>query len=579
VTIFKNLSLGQKLYAGFGLVLAVVAVLGVVVIVSMGSMHRQSSQISGNVAPSIGALDDMTTIANTLVRHQREHLNTVGSADKAGTAKEILADGGDFLASAAELRALAQSASDRAAVAQISALFAKYVSQTSGFVALSAAGKDRHAVSVLAAADGTFSTLEDTLGKLATVQDAREHTATQAAGSAYSSARMLVFILFAIALGLGLGVAVLLTRGIKRSVSPILDRLQMLQEHDTTDLRKGLESIAQGDLTFEVTPVTPAIDDVGGDELGQITAAVNGIRDRTLASVEAYNETRETLKKMIGQVQETSMTVSAASEQMASSSEETGRAVGEIASAVTDVAQGAEQQVRMVEAARTAAEATAGDANQAREEALEGIKAAQQASQAMEAVRESTGSVTEAIRNLASKSEQIGGIVETITGIASQTNLLALNAAIEAARAGEQGRGFAVVAEEVRKLAEESQAAATQISSLVGEIQDETQKTVSVVADGAQRTEDGVLVVEQAREAFERIGVQVDRVTSRIGEIVSATAEVAAVAEQSSASTEQVSASTQETSASAQEIASSAQDLASTAEQLQLLVGQFKLAA
>ena len=70
----------------------------------------------------------------------------------------------------------------------------------------------------------------------------------------------------------------------------------------------------------------------------------------------------------------------------------------------------------------------------------------------------------EAIESLRAKSEQIGGIVETITGIAGQTNLLALNAAIEAARAGEQGRGFAVVAEEVRKLAEESQHAASSIA-------------------------------------------------------------------------------------------------------------------
>ena len=78
---------------------------------------------------------------------------------------------------------------------------------------------------------------------------------------------------------------------------------------------------------------------------------------------------------------------------------------------------------------------------------------------------ESSAQVSEGIQALSVKSERIGGIVGTITGIAEQTNLLALNAAIEAARAGEQGRGFAVVAEEVRKLAEESQSAAAEISA------------------------------------------------------------------------------------------------------------------
>ena len=76
----------------------------------------------------------------------------------------------------------------------------------------------------------------------------------------------------------------------------------------------------------------------------------------------------------------------------------------------------------------------------------------------MHAVRESATEAAARSATLGAKSEQIGGIVDTITGLAEQTNLLALNAAIEAARAGEQGKGFAVVAEEVRKLAEESQA-------------------------------------------------------------------------------------------------------------------------
>ena len=160
--------------------------------------------------------------------------------------------------------------------------------------------------------------------------------------------------------------------------------------------------------------------------------------------------------------------------------------------------------------------------------------------------------------DLATKSDQIGGIVDTITGIAEQTNLLALNAAIEAARAGEQGRGFTVVAEEVRKLAEESQSAAGQISALIAEIQAETQNVVIVVEEGGRRTADGVATVEQTREAFEAIGAAVDDVTGRVNDIATAVhqisaeaqraendiTEVAAVAEQSSASAEQVSAST-----------------------------------
>jgi methyl-accepting chemotaxis protein len=231
--------------------------------------------------------------------------------------------------------------------------------------------------------------------------------------------------------------------------------------------------------------------------------------------------------------------------------------------------------------------------HETRKIAQEGVGAAQQANEAMRAVRDSSEEVSSAIGELASKSEQIGEIVVTITQIAEQTNLLALNAAIEAARAGEQGRGFAVVADEVRKLAEESQRAAREISQLVGAIQDDTAEAVGVVQYGAKRTADGAAVVEQTRGAFERIGSSVDDMTTRIEQIAagaqqiaaSATGmqedigEVAAVAEQSSASSEEVSASTEQTSASAQQIAASAQELSGSAEELNRLVAQFKLAA
>ncbi len=272
-------------------------------------------------------------------------------------------------------------------------------------------------------------------------------------------------------------------------------------------------------------------------------------------------------------------TLRSASGQMASSSDETNRAISEIAHAITDVAEGAERQVRMVEGAREVAEAAAKAAADAATASAEGHDAAEQATLAMESVRDSSAQVNKTMTALASKSDQIGSIVDAITGIASQTNLLALNAAIEAARAGEQGRGFAVVAEEVRKLAEEAQKAATEISQLVGEIQAETQNAVLVVEDSVERTEAGVAVVDQARVAFAAIGDRVGDITSRIEELAVSTAEVAAVAEQSSASAEEVSASSQQTSAATEEVAGAARRLASTAEDLEQIVSGFNIAA
>jgi methyl-accepting chemotaxis protein len=234
---------------------------------------------------------------------------------------------------------------------------------------------------------------------------------------------------------------------------------------------------------------------------------------------------------------------------------------------------------------------TATAARQARAVAEEGAATVSRATDAMHAVQAASAEITLTIEQLGTMSDQIGGIVDTITAISEQTNLLALNAAIEAARAGEQGRGFAVVAEEVRKLAEESQAAAASIGGLVARIQTGTRKAVQAVADGARQTEEGVETVEQARESFLRIDSSVQDMNERVARIATAIGqivadgtrmqehidEVLAVAEQSSASAEQVSASTQQTSASTQEIATSAQELASTAEYLQGLAAQFTL--
>jgi methyl-accepting chemotaxis protein len=571
---FRNLSLTKKLFLGFGVVLAMLVVAVGVAFWGFSSLDSSTNAITRVADPKVSAAGDLKFALADLYGYQTSYVLDGGESRARYTNAAALFD-----RTLAAVEKTATTTADEALYRKIAAAYDRFARIDEKTWADTRAHR---------AAAAKADTLHLEAAPYAALLEAGDEYVAQAGRereesissftSAHSTTKLVMTLAAVIALLLAVAVAYVLTRGIKKGVAVVLDRLQMLQDHCATDLRAGLEAIAGGDLTVSVTPVTPPIERYSGDEIGQVAQAVNGIRERTVASVEAYNATAAQLRELVGAISRAAGTLSAASEEMASTSEEAGRAVGEIANAVGDVASGAERQVRVVEQAKASTDETAGVAAEAQAVAAEGVGAAAQATEAMQAVKDSSVAVSAAMSELAAKSEQIGGIVETITGIAGQTNLLALNAAIEAARAGEQGRGFAVVAEEVRKLAEESQQAAQSISTLIEEIQSETGRAVDVVEDGARRSEDGVAVVEQARDAFMRIGGSVEDVTGRITGIAEAMAEVAAVAEQSSASTEEVSASTEETSASTQQIAASAQELARTAEGLEALVSQFKTA-
>ena len=311
------------------------------------------------------------------------------------------------------------------------------------------------------------------------------------------------------------------------------------------------------------------------------------------------------VRNLIQHLFKTSEQLAAASEQLTASAEQSAQASNQVADSITEVAVGAQKQLQLTNSANDvvgqmstgieqvaqntaiaseSAEKTASSANS-------GGEAIETAVRQMRIIEEKTNATAGVIGELEEKSKQIGQIVEAIGSIAAQTNLLALNAAIEAARAGEAGRGFAVVAEEVRKLAEQSEGAASQITDLIHEVQAKTANAVSFMQDGKKEVDSGANVVHLAGDSFKDILRMVQSILEQIREIAAASQQLTSGTDQvvgtvhditresknAAEQTETISAATQEQAASMEEIASASKHLASMAENLQVEIRKFKI--
>ncbi|CAH0120476.1 MULTISPECIES: methyl-accepting chemotaxis protein [unclassified Paenibacillus] len=343
--------------------------------------------------------------------------------------------------------------------------------------------------------------------------------------------------------------------------------------------------IAEGDLTIDLQNIR------NRDEVGDLNRN--------------FNQMVHDLKELIGQVSLHSMQVAATSQQLMAGSEQTSKAAEQIAGSIQEMASGAERQVAGInETTRNVTEMSEGletmtatfqtvhaSSRQASAIAGEGNQVVRQAVDTMNAIHEKVSAAAGVVHTFGDKSQQIGSIIELISEIAAQTNLLALNAAIEAARAGEQGRGFAVVAGEVRKLAEQSSAAAEQISELIGEIQSGAVQAIDAMTDGRSTVQSGIDMVRQAGGSFNDIYQAIEQVTVQAGEmneairqmneasqsLVRYIRDVAAISEESAANAETVAAAAEEQNASMEEISAASNNLAEMAEQLQETVHRFKI--
>lgn len=395
---------------------------------------------------------------------------------------------------------------------------------------------------------------------------APEAEATQAT----SSLARTMLILSVVCLLIIAGLTILIARQLVKPILIIRDECLLL---------------ADGDLRERDALVTTE------DEIGQLA---KGFRDM-----------RKNLQNLVTTVHSQAEQLAASSQQLTAGADQSAQAANQVAASITDVAAGAQEQ--LVAAGETAAiveqmsasiEQVAANANevafqssQAAVKAAEGNTSVSQAVTQMANIEQTVTASAQVVAKLGERSKEIGQIVDAISGIAGQTNLLALNAAIEAARAGEQGRGFAVVAEEVRKLAEQSQDAAKQIATLIGEIQGDTDKAVVAMNEGTHEVKRGAEVVNASGQAFQEIVALVTQVSDQVKEISAAIEQMATGSQQivssvnsidslskkSAEESEVVSAATEEQSATMEEIASSSRSLAHLATDLREAVGKFRV--
>ena len=385
-----------------------------------------------------------------------------------------------------------------------------------------------------------------------------------------SSVLRLLLIFVAIALIGGTVLAVILARHISKPLAAVT---------------KVAQSVAEGDLNVLMPQIK------NRDEIGVLARAVT----------EMVHSLREVIGEVLVQsesVAATSQELSAAAEEATASSEQVSETLAQLATGASDQAISVGDTSGVIEQLSASAQQVAANAEivyqssgKAAQAAELGARQAENAVRKIEQIREVSAQTAEAVFNLGDQSKQIGQIVDVIKGIADQTNLLALNAAIEAARAGEQGRGFAVVAEEVRKLAEQSSMSATQIATLIGNIQRETELAIVVIEKGKGEVAAGVEAVNLAGNSFRTIVEEVNMVVDQIQLVTVASQQMAigttqavksvesigVITEQTAASSEEVSAASQEQAATMVSVSQSAEALAKLGESLMSVVAKFKV--
>ncbi len=360
------------------------------------------------------------------------------------------------------------------------------------------------------------------------------------AAQTYGSTRAVLIAVAVIALVIAVGAALWLALAISKGLA----KIAVLSEAVAIgDLNKTVEINTNDeikDLITTVNKMTANLRKTAGvaDQIadGDLTVAVKPLSDLDTLGL-AMERMAEKLSEVVGKALTAADNVSSGAQELTATAEQ--------------VSEGASEQAAAAEQASASMEQMSANIKQNADNATQTEKLSRQSAKEAEASGEAVNRAVEAMQTIAEK-------ITIVQEIARQTDLLALNAAVEAARAGEHGRGFAVVASEVRKLAERSQIAATEI----GAVSAETVK--------AART---------AGEMLASLVPNIKRTAELVTEISAACREQDIGGSQINEAIQQLDKVTQQNASASEEMTATAGELSTQAEDLQAAIAYFRIGA